>query len=83
MIRFRIVKLDDNDKIEEVLYESEVEYKNRFDLSWNDTYYQLLHKLNKEYDFNNWEFCPLIETHRYENGEWCFESNTIEDYYNL
>ena len=48
MVRFRVVILDESDRIQEVIYESK-EYKDRWDPEWNNDYYLTLIDLNKKY----------------------------------
>lgn len=82
MVKFRVVILDDSDKIKEVVYESK-EYKDKWDSNWSNDEYGMLIELNKKYNLTDWENAPYLETQILKNGEWYFHSNTIEDWFNL
>lgn len=83
MVRFRVVILDDFDKVKEVVYESKKEYKNEWDSKWSNDEYEMLIELDRKYNLTDWENAPYLETQVLENGEWYFHSNTIEDWFNL
>ena len=82
MVRFRVVILDDSDKIKEVVYESK-EYEDRWDSNWSNDEYEMLIELDIKYNLTDWENAPYLETQILENGEWHFHSSTIEDWFNL
>lgn len=82
MVRFRVVILDDSDKIKEVVFESK-EYKDRWDSNWSNDEYEMLIELDRKYNLTDWENAPYLVTQKLENGEWYFHSNTIEDWFNL
>ena len=46
MVKFRVVILDDSDKVQEVIYESK-EYKDRWDSNWSNDEYEMLIELDK------------------------------------
>lgn len=86
MVRFRVVILDESDRIQEVIYESK-EYKDRWDPEWNNDYYLTLIDLNKKYDLSDWENAPYLETQILKDGInegiWRFHSSVIEDWFGL
>jgi hypothetical protein len=86
MVRFRVVILDELDRIQEVIYESK-EYKDQWDPEWNNDYYLTLIDFNKKYDLSDWENAPYLETQILEDaineGIWHFHSSVIEDWFNL
>lgn len=82
MVKFRVVILDDSDKVQEVVFESK-EYKNRWDSNWSNDEYEMLIELDRKYNLTDWENAPYLETQILENGEWYLHSNTIEDWFNL
>lgn len=82
MVKFRVVILDDSDKIKEVVYESK-EYKDQWDSNWSNDEYEMLIELDRKYNLTDWENAPYLETQILENGEWHFHSSTIEDWFNL
>lgn len=82
MVKFRVVILDDSDKIKEVVFESK-EYKDQWDSNWSNDEYKMLIELDIKYNLTDWENAPYLETQIFENGEWYFHSNTIEDWFNL
>ena len=83
MIKFRVVSLNDLGEIQEVVYESKKEYKDRWDKEWSDDEYKMLIELNNKYNLTDWENAPYLETQIFKDGVWCFHSNTIEDWFNL
>lgn len=86
MVRFRVVILDESDRIQEVIYESK-EYKDRWDPEWNNDYYLTLIDLNQKYDLSDWENTPYLETQILKDGInegiWRFHSSVIEDWFGL
>lgn len=86
MVRFRVVILDESDRIQEVIYESK-EYKDRWDPEWNNDYYLTLIELNQKYNLSDWENTPYLETQILKDGInegiWRFHSSVIEDWFNL
>ena len=86
MVRFRVVILDEFDRIQEVIYESK-EYKDRWDPEWNNDYYLTLIDLNQKYDLSDWENAPYLETQILKDGInegiWRFHSSVIEDWFGL
>lgn len=82
MVRFRVVILDEDDIIQDVIYESK-EYKDRWDPEWNNDYYRTLIDLNIKYDLSDWENSPNLETQILKDGIWHFHSRVIEDWFNL
>ena len=82
MVKFRAVILDDSDQIKEVVFESK-EYKDRWDSNWSNDEYKMLIELDIKYNLTDWENAPYLKTQIFENGEWYFYSNTIEDWFNL
>lgn len=56
MVRFRVVILDDSDKIKEVVFESK-EYKNQRDSNWSNDEYKMLVELDRKYNLTDrdWE----------------------------
>lgn len=86
MVRFRVVILDESDRIQEVIYESK-EYKDQWDPEWDNDYYLTLIELNQKYDLSDLENAPYLETQILEDGInegiWHFHSSVIEDWFNL
>ena len=84
-VQFRLVRLDDNDNVVEVLYESkEYEPTDQFGEFGND-HYDVMMDFNAKYDFCDYDNCPLLEfqARRKSTGDkWWFLSDPIDDYYN-
>lgn len=86
MVRFRVVILDESDRIQEVIYESK-EYKDQWDPEWDNDYYLTLIEINQKYNLSDLENAPYLETQILEDGInegiWHFYSSVIEDWFNL
>ena len=67
MVRFRVVILDESDRIQEVIYESK-EYQDQWDPEWDDEYYLTLIEINQKYNLSDWENSPYLETQILKDG---------------
>lgn len=83
-VQFRLVLLDDEDNVKEVLFESKIyEPTDQFG-QFGEDHYRCMMDFNAKYDFCDYDNCPPMEfqVRRKGSDEWLFLSNPIDDYYN-
>ena len=90
MQQFRVVLLDEYDKVIDVKMESPVfPGNNWWDKDFSDAQYEELLQLNGEYNLVDYDNVPYMEFQRRESdkkgnwGPWKYYSDPVEDYYNL
>lgn len=82
MVKFRYVILDDDDNVIEVLHETK-EYNDRWDRQWLKDECEILRDLDIKYNFTDYDNVPNMEVQIFQNEEWIYYSNPIEDWFNL
>jgi len=85
MVKFRLVLLDDNDEVTEVLYESKMYEGDRWGVDFSRDHLECLLKYNGIYNFVDYDNVPPMEFQIDEEGNnlWRFLSDPIVDYFNL
>lgn len=90
MQQFRVVLLDDYDRVMEVKMESPVfEGDSKFDKDFSTATYNELLNLDSEYNLTDYDNVPLMEFQRRVTdgkGNWCewkYLSDPVEDWYNI
>lgn len=84
LVQFRLVLLDDQYDVKEVIYESD---KHELCNGWNSSAEMdtCLLKADERFHFDDWENVPLIEFQGRERGDdtWYYLSDPLEDWFNL
>lgn len=85
MARFRLVRIDDNGEIVREYYKSPMFPGDERNLGFMNDHYDCLWKFNEELHLRDYELAePNLEFHiTYDDLEWEYFSDPIDDFYNL
>lgn len=84
LVQFRLVLLDDEGDVKEVIYESD-EHKLLDGWNSSEDMDNCLLKANERFHFDNWEILPPMEFQGREVSDetWHYLSDPLEDWFNL